>query len=112
MTCVCGCGQPGVHRHHVVTAQEIRKALGYRASRRKKARSDGAGLLRDARNLVPMAFVCHGEHHSRMRPLPLEVLPDSVFEFAAEVLGRGRAFNYLRRHYNGGDARLDALVGS
>lgn len=67
-------------------------------------------LEADVRNLVPLCPAAHAAHHNRSRPLRLAVLPDSVFEFAAEVLGAGRAFEYLRRRYVGEDARLDALL--
>jgi len=69
-----------------------------------------AELCSDRRNLVWLAFDCHESHHARSRPLPLAVLPDSVFQFAEEVLGAGAAYNYLRRRYAGEDARLDALL--
>lgn len=67
-------------------------------------------LLWDSRNLVPVADGCHAQHHARRRPLELERLPDGVFEFASELLGPGRAYNYLRRRYTGPDPRLDALL--
>jgi hypothetical protein len=63
----------------------------------------------DPRNHVPVAFACHGNHHGRSRPFPLERLPDAVYEFAAELMGPA-AFDYLRRRYSGEDARLDALL--
>lgn len=66
--------------------------------------------MADRRNLVPLGPRCHAAHHNRSRPLPLHRLPDSVFEFAAEVLGPGPAFEYLRRRYAGGDRRLEALL--
>lgn len=65
----------------------------------------------DERNLVVVAFVCHGRHHSAFRRYPLEELPDSVFEFGVEVFGPGRAHDYLRRRYGGEDPRLYALIG-
>jgi hypothetical protein len=57
-----------------------------------------------------LAHPCHFDHHGRVRVLPVSRLPDSVFEFAVELLGRERAWSYLRRMYSGGDARLDALL--
>jgi hypothetical protein len=108
--CVCGCGRPVAARHHVVYEQELRKVVG--ALRHTGlARVDRDRLLRlttDPRNLVFVAFDCHGAHHSGARRYPLSVLPDSVFEFAAEVLGP-RAHRYLRARYAGDDARLDLL---
>lgn len=93
--CFCGCGNRAVHRHHVVYVQELRRA---------------GGSPRDRRNLVLVAHDCHGGHHNRSHPYALRVLPDSVFEFAAEVLGPGPAFEYLKRRYSGDDVRLDALL--
>lgn len=56
-----------------------------------------------------VAFECHGAHHSASRRLELRVLPDSVFEFAAELMGAA-GYDYLRRFYRGEDARLEALL--
>jgi hypothetical protein len=91
--CICGCGARAVHDHHVVFAQHLLPSERL-----------------DRRNLVPMALVCHGAHHSGSRRLSLHVLPGPVFEFAAAALGRERAYNYLRRRYDGNDPRLDALL--
>lgn len=68
------------------------------------------GDLRDDRNLIGLSVRCHLNHHARARALPLAVLPDSVFEFARELLGAGLAYETLRRCYVGGDPRLDALL--
>lgn len=93
--CVCGCGQRAVQRHHVVYRQHIAQ--------------DG-GDARDPRNLVPVAHNCHGGHHSGARRFRLSRLPDSVFEYAAELMGADRAALYLGRYYAGSDPRLDALA--
>ena len=100
--CFCGCGKRAQVLHHAITQQEIRRNARGR---------DVRALLGDQRNLVAVTDRCHGNHHSRARPYRLGMLPDSVFEFAAEVLGAGKAYNWLRRHYNGEDPRLDALLG-
>jgi hypothetical protein len=71
-----------------------------------------ADLRSDERNMIPLCDPCHDRHHSRQEPLPLSVLPDSVYEFAAEVLGLDAAWSYLSRRYEGADARLDALVSA
>lgn len=92
--CVCGCGQRSVHDHHVVYEQHVERA---------------GGDVKDRRNLVPVAFNCHGAHHGRSRPLELAVLPDSCFVFAGELLGAA-GFDYLRRRYSGEDPRLEALL--
>lgn len=97
MRCFCGCGEFPVARHHVFYAQHLR----------------GRGQCADPRNLVVVALVCHGRHHSGADGswrYPLGLLPDSVFEFGVEVFGPGRAFEYLRRRYRGEDPRLDALL--
>jgi 5-methylcytosine-specific restriction endonuclease McrA len=67
------------------------------------------GDVWDPRNALTLCPSCHAYHHGRGRVLALPVLPDSVFEFAAEVLG-ARAYGYLRRRYAGDDARLDLLL--
>lgn len=112
--CVCGCGQRSANMHHVVYAQKIRECVprlpfgyGYEAVA-AASRQQGA-MLKDRRNLVPVAFGCHADHHTGAKRLPLAVLPDSVFEFAFELLGPA-AFDYLGRRYGGDDARLDALL--
>lgn len=56
-----------------------------------------------------VAFDCHGAHHSGAKRLLLGMLPDSVFEFAAELMGAGAAQLYLERYYRGQDPRVDAL---
>ncbi len=113
--CICGCGERVAAKHHVVYEQTLRRVVADgRSTRMALPPPDRVRLLAlttDARNLVPVAFRCHGDHHGRARAYELGMLPDSVFEFAAEVLGPGKAFNYLRRRYGGEDARLDALVG-
>lgn len=102
--CICGCGDDAVHDHHVISRQRLKREC------------DGDAALygrweRDRRNLVAMSSGCHfGSQHNRTAPLPLVKLPDSVFEFAVEVLGHGPAYNALRRDYAGEDPRLDALL--
>lgn len=101
--CVCGCDRPPAARHHVVYRQELRWAA-------KRLPRDERVLIADERNLVAIAFHCHGQHHLGAARIPLQRLPASVFEFAAEVLGSGPAYEYLRRRYAGEDPRLDALL--
>lgn len=95
--CVCGCMQRAVQRHHAIYEQHLRPLPSY--SRRRK----------DSRNLVWVARACHEEHHSRAAPLGLAALPDSVFEFAVEVLGAGAAYEYLARRYAGSDMRHERI---
>ncbi len=95
--CIDGCGQRAVHEHHVIYRQHLRQH---------------GGDLKDIRNLVPMAFDCHGAHHSGARRLRLELLPDSAFAFAVELMGAGLAYEHLARYYAGEDPRLEALLSS
>jgi hypothetical protein len=39
---------------------------------------------------------CHAAHHNRSKPYELRRLPDSAFEFAAELMGAERAYGVLR----------------
>lgn len=111
--CICGCGRRSVNRHHCIYAQALRplSPLGgknYVDRAERSARQ--AELLKDPRNLVPVAWQCHQNHHAGSARFPLAVLPDSVYEFAVEVLGAGPAYEYLKAHYAGSDPRLDALL--
>lgn len=115
--CVCGCKrQRGVQFHHAIYKQEIRKRL---LSEHKAANIAGPPdtirerqVLADRRNLVPVGPKCHANHHSRVKPLALTMLPDSVYEFAEELMGAGPAYEYLRRRYAGSDPRLEALLSA
>lgn len=103
--CFCGCGKKAAHDHHVVYVQELRRQSNAQALKLRP-------LTSDRRNIVRVAFDCHHAHHTSPRAQArylLERLPDSVFEFAGELLGGGRAYEYLRRRYRGEDPRLDAL---
>lgn len=110
-TCVCGCGKRrGLHRHHIIYQQEIRNVVRSVLRDEKERTSRMGALLADRRNIVMLAFRCHGAHHNRTEVLSLEKLPDSAFEFASELLGPEAAYVYLRRRYAGDDARLDRLL--
>lgn len=108
--CICGCGrQRGCERHHVVYQQELKRHV----PRSPEGPPDivrELALLRDDRNLVWVGPKCHAAHHSRVRPLLVRMLPDSVFEFARELLGGPAAYEYLARRYAGRDPRHDALL--
>jgi hypothetical protein len=93
--CICGCGQRSCNQHHVVYRQHLRQY---------------DGSVKDSRNLVWVACSCHSRHHNGFKRLHLYMLPDSVFEFAAELMGRGAAYEYLKRHYDGSDMRLEFLL--
>jgi hypothetical protein len=88
--------------HHIVYQQTVRRH---------------GGNLDDPRNLVLVRNDAHEHHHKRSRVILLAALPDAAYEYAAELLGRGKAYNYLRRHYAVGpppqrreDPRLAALL--
>lgn len=93
---VCG-GRGRKRAHHVVYAQTVRR--------------EGGDLYAIA-NRLWVCDPCHERHHGRSRVIALSKLPDSAFEFAAELLGPGRAYNDLRRHYAGEDPRLQALLAA
>jgi hypothetical protein len=123
--CACGCGRWAANRHHCVYEAELRRlwrSAGEDHQRRVRTPTAGnplsesyanlSVLLDDPRNLVPVAFHCHGAHHNASRRLPMHALPDAVFEFAAEVLGPEQAYEYLRRRYDGMDLRHERLLVS
>lgn len=96
----CPCGARSEQAHHVVYRQEIERLVGKSAGH----------VIYDLRNRLVVCADCHERHHNRSRPLTLAVLPDSAFEFAVELLGAGKAFEYLRRRYSGQDQRLADLI--
>jgi hypothetical protein len=115
--CFCGCGkQTGLQLHHVVYQQELRRVV--REEHKAAGLAGPPDIIRemtlrgDVRNMVPVGRRCHAAHHNRSKPYELRRLPDSAFEFAAELMGTGRAYEYLRRRYAGDDARLDALLSN
>lgn len=77
-----------VQGHHVIAKQKL-KQLGH------------SDLLLDKRNRLAVCERRHEQHTTGYRPIPRACLPDSVFEFAAELnLGW-----YLDRYYGpAGDA--------
>jgi hypothetical protein len=85
----------GFDPHHIVYAQHVRRYSGDEW---------------DVRNRLPVARWRHTQHHSGELPLLVSDLPDSVFEFAVELIGADRAWSYLRARYAGPDPRLDALL--
>lgn len=58
--------------HHCIPAQALRRR-GYTAEQA------------DKRNRISLCRWHHERHHSRTNPVPRRLLPDSVFEFAAEL---------------------------
>lgn len=95
MNCPCGCAWRVTHRHHVVYQQHVRQHNGD---------------LDDPRNLIPVAWRCHHEHHSRLRPYRMVMLPNEVFDFARDLMGGPAAYEYLARRYDGSDIRLQRLL--
>lgn len=110
-SCFCGCKQPASKPHHVIYQQELRRiARTSVLDQPGNAEALMYALVKDWRNLVPVAVACHARHHSGIVRYELERLPDSVYGFAVEVMGAGRAYEFLNRRYAGTDWRLDALL--
>jgi hypothetical protein len=82
-------------RHHGLKDQIVRRE---------------GGNVYDVRNRWVICSDCHERHTNRSRVLPAWLIPDSVIEFAVELLGPGKAFNALTREYEGDDVRLQALL--
>jgi hypothetical protein len=96
-----GCRYPGcmtpfaIDQHHVVYRQEVRRE---------------GGDIWDGRNALALCDSCHSRHHARSAVFPIAALRDENFEFARELLGGPKAYEYLRRRYAGADPRLEALL--
>jgi hypothetical protein len=71
-----------VQGHHAIGKQQLKRA-GLRR------------FLWDRRNRVPVCEHRHEQHTTGYRPIERDLLPSSVFEFAAEI-GLGW---WLDRHY-------------
>jgi 5-methylcytosine-specific restriction endonuclease McrA len=81
----CGINVPHLERHHVVTERHVRQA---------------GGDPWDLRNSILLAPRCHANHHSRMRPIPLPLVPDAAIAFACELYGSDEAgMGYLLKRY-------------
>lgn len=90
------CGRRGrVERHHLIRSQVV---------------SRHHGDVYDPRNRLVLCPACHPDGPRGSARLPIAAVPDSAFEFAAELLGPGKAYNELRRFHEGEDPRLDALL--
>lgn len=92
----CGVGN-ALHLHHVIYRQEVRRRGGW---------------VFDPRDGLTLCVACHTSHHKNLREntLPLVLLRDENYEFAAELMGPGAAYEYLRRRYGGEDERLEGLL--
>ena len=95
--CQC-CGKPS------------RRLVGHHVTYRQQIRQTPNGLMWDIRNRMVLDQECHEKHHNRSRVIPLATLPDSAYEYAADLLGPEKAFEYLRRRYAGDDPKLDPLL--
>jgi hypothetical protein len=82
--------------HHVIELQEC------------KAKGAPLYSTRNALRLCIGAGSCHGGQHTIKR-VRLACLTDDNLEFAFQYLG-AYAYDYLRRRYDGEDARVDALL--
>jgi hypothetical protein len=96
----CGSARGGrrLHLHHVVYEQHVRA---------------NHGDAYDPSNSLTLCVRCHAAHHkSSVNPahIPITLLRDENFTFAARLLGRLAAYNYLSRRYPGEDPRLSALL--
>lgn len=63
--------------------------------------------LWDWRNALRLRPDVHGQHTTRMKPVPLRCLTDENIQFAFEVMGY-MAYDYLTRLYTGDDPRVEA----
>lgn len=86
----------GIHRCRCVVCGTSRDLDGHHAIPKRVLKRFGfRDHLLDIRNRVPVCRDDHESHENRSQPIPRELLPDSVFEFAAEL---GLTW-YLERHY-------------
>ncbi len=91
---VPGCPSQGRDPHHVVKEQHVKREHGDHW---------------DPRDALSVCRVHHDKHHGAERwQIPTLCLRDANIEFAAELLGRDRAVDYLRRHYD--DTRADPRI--
>lgn len=90
--CVCCGSDDRLQLHHVIYAQNVRRA---------------GGDPWDPRDSLTTCIRCHcGHHHGTKGRIALTLLRDENLDFAFELLGAA-AYDYLRRHYAGDDPRLE-----
>lgn len=76
----------GLHIHHVVYEQHVRRE---------------GGDIYDPRNGMTLCFKHHFEHHNAYnRRIDRARLPAAAIEFAVELMGADRAELYLSRYYS------------
>lgn len=88
------CGGP-VQGHHAVAKEALKRRAMW-------------AFLWDRRNRVPVCEFRHEQETTGYKPIPRELLPGSVFEFADE-LGLGW---YIDRHYKPTVVELDPVAAS
>lgn len=85
------CGARQVQGHHILRQQDLRRAA-------QALDLEFERLRWDDRNRLPLCEKCHGLHHARQRPVPLQVLikhAPKVFQMAREL----ELEESLRRQY-------------
>ena len=93
---VCG-SSDRLQLHHVVYEQRVRAA---------------GGDACDPRDSLTTCIRCHcGHHHGLRGRIPLTLLREENLDFAFDLLGTA-AYDYLKRHYVGEDARLEAYLSA
>lgn len=102
-----GCMARGVHRHHVVYEQHLRREWDGNADVRKLW-PRYAMLKNDPRNLMDLCVGCHLGRFGHHR-LSVKELSEDALDFAFELLGP-KAYDYLRRRYAGDDPRLETRL--
>jgi hypothetical protein len=79
----------GTQPHHAIYKQRIRRWVESMAYELRFGPGEISRLLAiwcwDLRNRVWLCESCHTNHHSRFSPLPQVCLPDSVWQFAADI---------------------------
>ena len=95
---LCEGGSRVLAAHHVCYKQHVVAARGD---------------VWDPRNRLVLCATCHTRHHAggegRLKALTLR--PEN-YVFAAELLGPGAAYEYVRRRYRGRDVRLGAMLAA
>lgn len=91
---VCG-SRGGYDAHHVIEKSHLREW----------------GLPQYvAANCLRLCGDCHRRHTERSKKVPLSALRNENIDYAAVLLGAGKAYNYLSRRYAGTDPRVTDLL--
>jgi ribosomal protein S14 len=76
----------GVHRHHVVSEQHVRRA---------------GGDPWDPANRMLLCLICHAAHTAAVWRLRVARIPDAALAFAVDLFGdERRAADYFQRYYS------------